>query len=153
MTQRGNLRSTSSSFRGSTIRAQRGYALISAIILAILYIALINLLLIDSTRELKEAQRFRAQIMAQTLAENAIELGAESLMTRYMSRDKKETAMGEASWRMERDPSNGTFDIRGEGTSKGVMNVKTVARIRGKITPTGDISIEEATYRAGAAAD
>ena len=74
------MRSTRSSFRGRT--AERGYVLIAAIALAVLYFALMELLLIDSSRALREAQRFRAKVIAATLAESAAELSTASMVTR-----------------------------------------------------------------------
>ncbi|HEX7150063.1 MAG TPA: hypothetical protein VF618_01150 [Thermoanaerobaculia bacterium] len=133
--------------RTRTTRGQRGYALISAIVLSVLYLALISLLLIDSSRELNEAQRFRARVMAQTLAENAVELGAEGLRTRFMSNDEQDTTMGEASWRMSRE-ADGTFSIEGTGVSTGVIKVESTVKIEGKISgdPPTDIEITEVEH-------
>src|SRR5204863_3948307 len=78
-TTKESLRSIRSSFRGRT--TERGYVLISAIVLAILYFALMELMLIDSSRAVREAQRFRARIVATTLAESAAELAALQLVT------------------------------------------------------------------------
>ena len=78
-TTKESLRSIRSSFRGRT--TERGYVLISAITLAILYFALMELMLIDSSRAVREAQRFRARIVATTLAESAAELAALQLVT------------------------------------------------------------------------
>lgn len=59
---------------------ERGFALISALILAALYFGLMELMLIDAQRALAEAQRFRARVVASTLAETAAELAAEQLV-------------------------------------------------------------------------
>ena len=56
------LRSIRSSSRART--SERGFALIAAIALSVLYFALMELMLIDSSRELAEARRFRARIVA-----------------------------------------------------------------------------------------
>ncbi len=58
--------------RGRTSN-QRGFVLGAALLLAVLYFALMELLLLDSTLSLQQAQRFRAHIMATTLAESAAE--------------------------------------------------------------------------------
>ncbi|HET7435605.1 MAG TPA: hypothetical protein VFN10_12930, partial [Thermoanaerobaculia bacterium] len=58
---------------------ERGFALIAAIVLAVLYFGLIELLLLDSARELREAQRFRARIVALTNAENGAERAAADI--------------------------------------------------------------------------
>ncbi|HEX7420223.1 MAG TPA: hypothetical protein VF505_10080, partial [Thermoanaerobaculia bacterium] len=55
---------------------QRGFVLITALTISILYFALMELLLIDSSRALREAQRFRAHVLAGTLAESAADLAA-----------------------------------------------------------------------------
>src|SRR5207253_6400225 len=74
------LQSMRSSFRDRTTD-QRGYVLISAIALAVLYFGLMELMMIDSSRALREAQRFRARIVASVLAENAAELAAANMIT------------------------------------------------------------------------
>ena len=56
------LRSIRSSSRDRT--SERGFVLAAAIILAVLYLGLIELLLLDGTRALQEAQRFRSRIVA-----------------------------------------------------------------------------------------
>ncbi|HEX9981804.1 MAG TPA: hypothetical protein VGF69_00940 [Thermoanaerobaculia bacterium] len=131
-------------------RSERGYALISAIVLSVLYIGLISLLLIDSTRELNEAQRFRARVMAQTLAENGVELAAEGLRTRYMATEKEDGWMGHAEGRLERDAGElGTFTLEGKGTSAGVMKVDSTVKLEGTIdTVDGkfDIAINEVEH-------
>jgi hypothetical protein len=56
--------------------SERGIALAIALIVAVLYFGLIELMLYDASRELAEARRFRARIIAVTLAENGAELAA-----------------------------------------------------------------------------
>src|SRR6266545_5727430 len=60
---------------------QRGFVLISALVLSVLYFALMELLLIDSSRALNEAQRFRARVVAGALAESGAELAALQMVT------------------------------------------------------------------------
>ncbi|HWS71823.1 MAG TPA: hypothetical protein VN605_06890, partial [Thermoanaerobaculia bacterium] len=48
--------------------------------LSVLYFGLMELMLIDSQRALAEARRFRARVVASTLAESAAELAAEQLV-------------------------------------------------------------------------
>jgi hypothetical protein len=62
------LRSTRSSSRART--AERGFVLGMAMVIAVLYFLLMELLLIDSSRALGEAQRFRSRVVAAALAEN-----------------------------------------------------------------------------------
>jgi len=130
-------------------RSERGYALISAIVLSVLYIGLISLLLIDSSRELNEAQRFRARVMAQTLAENGVELAADGLRTRYMATEKEDSWMGHTEGRLERDAGTvSTFTLEGKGISAGVMKVESTVKLTGTVsTEAGfDISINEVEH-------
>src|SRR5258708_13978010 len=62
--------------------SQRRYVLITAIALAVLYFGLMELMLIDSSRALREAQRFRSRVVASALAESAAELAAAQMGTR-----------------------------------------------------------------------
>src|SRR6266566_4686861 len=77
---RTSLRSIRFFSRGRTTE-QRGYVLISAIALAILYFGLMELMLIDSSRALREAQRFRARVTSAALAESAAELSAAQMIS------------------------------------------------------------------------
>src|SRR5260370_11002888 len=81
LTNRTGWQSMRSLFRGRTTN-QRGYVLISAIALAVLYFGLMELMLIDSSRALREAQRFRSRVVASALAESAAELAAAQMVTR-----------------------------------------------------------------------
>src|SRR4051812_44422456 len=69
-----------SSFRAGR-NSERGFALIIALVLAVLYFAFIELLMIDASRELSEARHFRGHIIALTLAENGAELAAAQMMS------------------------------------------------------------------------
>jgi Tfp pilus assembly protein PilV len=124
------LRSTSFSSRART--RERGYVLITAIALAILYFALMELMLIDSSRALREAQRFRSRVVASTLAESAAELSAASMVTRSsgdtINADDEQGSM-KATSRV-----NGTaFEIDAEGTTSGVAPTKATLRVQGRI--------------------
>lgn len=114
-------------------RDQRGFVLISAVILSVLYFALITLLLMDSSRELIEAQRFRARIVALTLAENGAELAAAKMVTRAASPPVNEdTWQGVTTGRYMRGAGT-AFEIRGEGQTKGVVKVRATVRIYGEV--------------------
>jgi Tfp pilus assembly protein PilX len=58
---------------------ERGFALISAIVLAFLIFSLIALILIESTLSLRMAQNYRARITAVNLAESALQLALQEL--------------------------------------------------------------------------
>lgn len=122
--------STSSSSRART--HERGYVLIAAITIAILYFALMELMLIDSSRALREAQRFRSKVVSATLAESAAELSAASMVTRNagdtINADDEQGSM-KATCRV-----NGqAFVIDAEATTSGVSPVKSSVRVQGRI--------------------
>jgi len=121
------------SFRGHTSN-ERGYILISAIALAILYFGLMELMLIDSSRALTEAQRFRSRVVASALAENAAELAAANMITNPGS---TMTAQDDQGKMIGGIVVNGNqFEINGEGDTAGVIPVKATVRVQGTITGT-----------------
>jgi hypothetical protein len=138
------LRSTRSSSRART-SSQRGVALIAAIFLAILYFGLIELMLIDSARELQEAQRFRARIVALTLAENGAELAARDLVNTTGGSATLDDWQGSARGTLLRGgafplesavplpPGIIPFELQGSGESTGVVKVKASVRVYGEI--------------------
>ena len=128
------LRSTRSCSRARRSN-QRGYALISALVLAILYFGLIELLLLDSARELAEARRFRARIIAETLAENGAELAALQIVTTEKSEGSAEDWQGTLTGRMTKNTS-GEFVIEGEGKSGGITESKAKVSLKGRVVGT-----------------
>lgn len=100
--------------------------------LAILYFGLIELLLLDSARELAEARRFRARIIAETLAENGAELAALQIVTTEKSECTAEDWQGTLTGRMAKKPS-GEFDIVGEGKSGGITESKAKVILKGRV--------------------
>ena len=120
-----------SSFRART-RNQRGYVLITAIVLAILYFALMELMLIDSSRAMHEAQRFRSRIVAQTLAESAAELAAVHIVDRQGTDVNAEDEQGTMVGKLTR--SSSAFEITGTGTTRGVQPTTATVRVQGSLT-------------------
>lgn len=108
-----------------------------AIILAVLYFGLIELLMIDSSRELAAARRFRARIIAQTLAENA----AEGAALKIASPDaplmpfRESDEQGEMNGFAQKVPGElGTkFVLVGNGVSSGLESARAAVRIEGRI--------------------
>ena len=127
-----NLRSIRSSSSGRT--TERGYVLISAIALAILYFALMELMLIDSSRALREAQRFRARVVATTLAESAAELAAAQLVTAPGATVNATDEQGTMSATLQK--SGSTFMINAEAESSGVPPQKATVRVQGDVLGT-----------------
>jgi hypothetical protein len=120
------------SFRART--RERGYALISAIVLAVLYFAVMQLLMIDSTRALKEAQRFRSKVISSTLAESAAELAAAQIINTVSRTVKADDGDGQMRGLLRH--SSGSFEITGEGTSAGADPRKATVRVQGRIEGT-----------------
>jgi hypothetical protein len=107
--------------------------LILALVLAVLYFMLIELLMIDATRELGEARRFRSRIVALTLAENGAELAARNLAVPGPARDvRAEDEQGTIEGRI-RKKADGTFEIIGTGQSKGLESTHARVLIEGRI--------------------
>jgi hypothetical protein len=121
------------SFRGHTTD-ERGYVLISAIALAILYFGLMELMLIDSSRALREAQRFRTRVVASALAESAAELAAAQMVSRPGATANAQDEQGQMSAVL--NTSGNTFEIIGEGTTAGLAPVKASVRVQGRIEGT-----------------
>ena len=123
------MRSIRSYFRGRT--TERGYVLVSAIVLAILYFALMELMLIDSSRALREAQRFRARIVATTLAESAAELAAAQLVTASGANVNATDEQGTMTATLARSGKTFTIDAKAEAT--GVPPQKASVRVQGEV--------------------
>jgi hypothetical protein len=123
---------TRSSFRGRT--TERGYVLISAIALAILYFALMELMLMDSSRAQREAQRFRARIVATTLAESAAELAAAEIVTQPGAQVNATDDQGTMTATLQRNGSTFVIDANAEAT--GAMPQKATLRVEGEVQGT-----------------
>jgi hypothetical protein len=106
--------------------------LITAIAIAILYFALMELMLIDSSRALREAQRFRSKVVAATLAESAAELSTASMVTRNAG-DTINADDEQGSMKATCIVLGPTFNVEAEATTNGVMPVKSTVRVQGRI--------------------
>ena len=114
--------------------SERGFALVWALGIAILFFLLIQLVLIDSQRELAEARRFRARIIAATLAENGAELAATRLID-----DPRAGVVGAEDWQGTMSGnvlslSGPTFVILGEGEAKGTSPTKASVTVYGQVS-------------------
>lgn len=121
-----------SSFRART--RERGYALISAIALAVLYFAVMQLIMIDSNRVLREAQRFRSKIISHALAENAAELAASQMLLTSVRNINAKDADGTMKGALNKSSSN--FTISAEGTSYGAESRRATVRLQGRVLGT-----------------
>jgi Flp pilus assembly protein TadG len=113
--------------------------LIAAIALAILYFGLMELMLIESQRALREAQRFRSKIIATTLAENAADLAAEQLCTSFAATVDYANAEGTMTGTMTRNPppsdypKKSDFVIDVTGVSSGVAPATAKVKLDGEV--------------------
>jgi len=119
-----------SSFRART--RERGYVLVAAIAIAILYFALMELMLIDSSRALREAQRFRSKVVASTLAESAAELSTASMVTRNAG-DTINADDEQGSMKATCKVLGTAFEVDAEATTNSVMPAKSTVRVQGRI--------------------
>lgn len=120
----------SSSIRGR-IRSQRGFALISALVLAVLYFGLMELMLIDTTHALREADRFRSRVVSQTLAENGAELAAAQIVSNVKADVSATDEQGTMSGTLDRGGEK--FVITGHGESSGVRPSTASVKIEGTV--------------------
>lgn len=124
---------------------QRGFVLVTALTLSILYFALMELLLIDSSRALGEAQRFRAHIVAAALAENAAELAAFQIVTRSSADVNANDFQGTMHGVLRRNSQS--FVLEGEGSAIGAMKQDSKVRVEGRIDPGGSLKIDFTVHR------
>ena len=119
---------------------ERGFALIAALTLAILYFGLMELILIDSSRSLAEAQRYRSRVLAATIAEDAAELAAQGMAVRTSNRVNVIEADREYTADYRRNGEN--FEIVARGRSLGAVSQSAGVRIQGRVTGAGQIRID-----------
>jgi hypothetical protein len=122
-----------------------------ALILAALYFGLVGLLLVDSSRELAEARRFRARILALTLAENGAELAARNIIFPLPFKEppfenEDGIASGMVSKQLPSSPNNkkpfrAPFDITAEGQVKGLVKTKSTVTMRGGVIHNHEMEI------------
>lgn len=97
-----------------------------------LYFALMELMLIDSSRALSEAQRFRSRVVAAALAESGAELAAARMVDLRWSMANATDAQGSISGRYSRtDCCN--FELTGKGKTSGVVPSSATVRVQGRI--------------------
>jgi hypothetical protein len=125
------LRSIRFSSRARTSN-QRGFALILAIALAVLFLGLIELMLIDASRALDEARRFRARTLAAALAENGAELAARDLLSQVTANVSYQDEQGAISGELRKNAA-GEFTITGTGQTSGVLHERATVRVLGRV--------------------
>ncbi len=127
-------------FSRARTEGQRGYALVWAIGIAMLFFMLVQLVLIDSARELAEARRFRGRILAATLAENGAELAAVRITDRPFANVSAEDWQGKITGEMRRQEATDQnhkpiykFQIIGDGDAKGTDRAAARVEVFGRI--------------------
>jgi hypothetical protein len=117
--------------------------LAAALLIAVLYFALMELLLLDSTRAFQDAQRFRSHVIAATLAEDGAELAAAGMVTKSGANVDRDDLQGTVSGNYVRSGSN--FELTGKASTKGVPPASAHVRLQGSITGT-TVSIDYSTH-------
>lgn len=130
--------------RTSDSGGEEGFVLLSALILAVLYLALIELLWMEGTRALQEAARYRARVVANVLAENGAELAAEKMVTSGIPQnvdrdDDAGSCNGTLKW------VGPAFVLNGTGTSAGVVHEAASVRLQGRVVGTS-VKIDYAVH-------
>jgi hypothetical protein len=136
------LPSISFSSRGRT--DQRGFVLAAALLIAVLYFALMELLLLDSTRALQDAQRFRSHLIAATLAEDGAELAAAGMISKSGGSAERDDDAGKVVGTYVRTGCC-SFELKGDATARGVPAASAHVRLQGRIQGN-TIAIDFATH-------
>jgi hypothetical protein len=122
-------------------RSQRGFVLIAALTLAVLYFGLMELMLVDSARELAEARRFRSRVVAGIVAENAVELAAQQMAVGGARSINDYDDQGTMTARLTRGAGD-AFEIAAEGKTSGVMSQEASVFVQGRVDAAGNIKID-----------
>ena len=119
---------------------QRGFVLAAALALAVLYFLLMELILMDASRALSEAQRFRSRTVAAALAENGAELAAQSIVDHGGANIKLSDAQGDVTGTLVR--TGPQFELKGSGVTKGVVPQSAKVVVQGRINSDNTIEID-----------
>lgn len=124
-------------------RRERGFVLAAALIIAVLYFALMELLLLDSSRALQEAQSYRSHVIAATLAESGAELAAVNLVSNGGGSVDAQDSQGTMSGKLKK--MGQTFEISGDGDATGVPPAHAHVDLKGTVLDT-HVQIDFATH-------
>ena len=120
------------SFSRARIERESGFILMSVLIIAILLFAMMTLLLLESSEMSRRADRYRSRVMAQVLAENAVELAAQKMVTSSVTIKTYEDEQGKIRGEYKASPS-GQFNLIGSSETKGLYPVKASVKIQGHL--------------------
>jgi Tfp pilus assembly protein PilX len=115
--------------------SQRGFILISVLILAILYFALMELMLMQTAESFRQAERFRSRIVAQVLAENGAELAGQQMVNQFYSLKTYEDNQGKIRGEYKQSPG-GQFELTGTGQTSGLASTQASVHIQGQVVGT-----------------
>lgn len=135
------------SHRGTS--REKGFALISALLLALLFLALIQILFLESSETYRSAMRFRSRVLAQALAESAVEIAARDLVNYGGASINAQNLDGRMESVFERLDEDGRFRIIGKGVTGGVFPMEADVEIEGKIDGP-KIDIDKSKHTPGA---
>lgn len=127
--------------RTSDRRPERGFVLIAALVLAVLYFGLMELMLVDSGRELAEARRFRARVVAGIVAENAVELAAHEMTSSGGLKVTEDDEQGSMEGELRRTGGDG-FEITGKGKTGGATAQEATVYVQGRVDANGKVMID-----------
>lgn len=105
-------------------------------VLAVLYFGFVELLMMDASREMSEARRFRGRIVALTLAESGAELAAMNMVTAKSGDVELQDAQGTASGTLKKigePPGEVQFELTGNARSTGPEASSATVHIEGVI--------------------
>lgn len=112
--------------------SEGGFALVAALLLALIYLGLILVVLAESSLANLEASRFRARTVAGIYAENGIELG----WLGAAGPGSIELEHGESSGTIEWLPGN-RFRLEGRGSYRGSQRQLRVVTVSGRVLEEG----------------
>ena len=113
-------------------RGERGFALVSALLIAFLFFGLIELTLSDTSDAVRAAHRQRARIASEILADNGIALAAAGMLSGLPQGAGRANRDGSMTGTFQPLPGN-RFELTAEGTSAGTTEVTTRVMLRGRI--------------------
>jgi hypothetical protein len=129
-------------------RNERGIALVSVLIIALLFLVFLELLLAESSEAYRSAERFRARTVARIMADNGAELAAAGMVAIAGQEVKGDTDEGTMSgtYRRSMTETGDRFEIVARGASAGVAPAEARIRVEGYIDG-GSVFIRHVSVR------
>jgi hypothetical protein len=141
---------TRSCSRARSKQDERGFAIVSALVLAFLFFSLVGLILLESAAAAQQASRFRSRAVADALAESAAEIGVMRMLTSGGSSMTMTVEGGEmaAEWEVKQtsDPNVRRFILAAQGKTKGVPPVEREVQLAGRIFYGNQVTIDRTLH-------